>query len=56
MGIYNMSVRLLNPQRKKPKTSWMKGFAIPPRIDALEAAQNESRSNILNDFKKIKRR
>jgi hypothetical protein len=45
-----------NKQKVKKKHNWMKGFTIPKRKDPLELAQLETRSKIINDFKKIKRR
>jgi hypothetical protein len=49
------TTELPKPKVKK-KSSWMKGFTIPKRRDPLELAQLETRSNIINDFKKLKRR
>jgi hypothetical protein len=40
----------------KKKSTWMSLFVINPPLDDLAKAQLESRSKILNDLKKIKRR
>jgi len=40
----------------KKKHNWMNGFSIPKRKDPLELAQLETRTKIVNDLKKLKRR
>jgi hypothetical protein len=42
---------VIKPKVKK-KHNWMLGFVIPKRKDPLELAQLESRTKILNDFKR----
>jgi hypothetical protein len=50
-----VTTELPKPKVKK-KSTWMKGFVLTPPLDDLAKAQLETRSNIVNDFKKIKRR
>jgi len=51
-----MSVETTLQPKKRPKSKWMNGFVIPKRKDPLELAQLETRTKIVNDFKKLKRR
>jgi len=46
---------LPKPKVKK-KHNWMLGFHISKPLDDLAKAQLETRSKIVNDFKKTKRR
>jgi len=49
------TTEVAKPKVKK-KHNWMLGFYISKPLDDLAKAQLETRSKILNDFKKIKRR
>ena len=40
----------------KKKHNWMLGFQLTKPLDDLAKAQLETRSKIINDFKRIKRR
>jgi len=51
-----MSVETTLQPKKRPKSKWMNGFILTKPLDDLAKAQLETRTKIVNDFKKLKRR